>query len=57
MAHSVSLTATADLAAGSHTKTVDLNSLGLVSGTVYRVQLTGKDVAGNSANSSVISNI
>ena len=57
VSHAMNLTASADLTAGAHTKVINLDSLGLVSGATYRMQLTGKDVAGNSASSSTISNI
>lgn len=55
--HVFNITNPADLTAGSHSVTIDLNSLGLVSGTTYRVLLTGKDLAGNSGDSSYINNV
>lgn len=55
--HLSNLTAASDLVAGAHTKVIDLNTLGLVSGTQYQIQILGKDIAGNGVNSSTISGI
>jgi hypothetical protein len=54
--HSFPLTGS-DIASGVHAKTVNLDNLGLVSGTTYTLKLIGKDVAGNTANVVSISNI
>lgn len=54
---SFNITAPGDLTAGSHSITIDLNALGLVSGTTYRVLITGKDLAGNTVDSSYITSI
>lgn len=48
------ITIPANLTAGTHTETVNLASLGLVSGAYYDANLIAKDTAGNTATSSAL---
>lgn len=51
------ITSPLELAAGSQTKTIDLSTLSLVSGTTYRVQIIGKDLTNNSISSPYVMNV
>ena len=55
--HRIDLTTTADTSAGAKNKTIDLNSLSLISGTIYQIRLVGNDAAGNAATAQTISSI
>ena len=45
------------ITSGSHTISVDLASVGLVSGTTYSVQINGKDAANNAGSSNTIAGL
>ncbi|MCK9272252.1 lamin tail domain-containing protein [Candidatus Gracilibacteria bacterium] len=51
------ITNSADLTSGAHTISINLVTLGLVSGAYYDLQFIGKDLAGNLGSSSTISTI
>ena len=53
--HPILLTAGSDLTIGNHTKNINLDSLNLVSGTTYKIQVIGQDIAGNRGVSSAAS--
>lgn len=55
--HAINITTPSELTSGNQSKTLDLSTLSLVSGTTYRVQVIGKDLAGNSVNGTYITNI
>lgn len=55
--HTTNITAPSELASGNQSKTIDISTLSLVSGTTYQAQVIGKDLAGNSVNGAYITNI
>ncbi len=55
--HAVNITAPGELAAGSLSKSIARSTLSLVSGTTYQARIVGKDLAGNSVNSSYVTGI